>query len=46
MTPKAKKLINGLLDKEIDSYRNWWEDKNKNDFIEAKEQFNKLKEDV
>ena len=43
MTPNAKKLINILLDKEINSYGNWWEEINKNEFIEAKKQFNKIK---
>ena len=43
MTPKAKRLINELLDKEIESYSNWWEEKNRDDYKEAKKQFNKTK---
>ena len=43
MTPKEKKLINELLDKEIESYGNYWEEKNLNEWIETKKSFNKIK---
>lgn len=43
MTPKSKELINDLLDEAINSYGNWWEDKNMNELQVAKIEFNNLK---